>query len=355
MMPGDEQVDLYLNVCFRNIEAINYSRLVDYANSNNLSMMDHRVLEYSTKFKNRFEISYKFDELSERLYFSISRYIHPPNICYQVQGIGQEFDIKRNIINNVTFIQVGYSLGYPNIHDYDNFVSLYNIGVLETKEVVAKQNTFVIKKLEYPYTDNCLYYTKIDIEKLFIQCTIDKYNALGRSIYVSEYESKYENLTYSDSTIGCSEITPDNDKCDRVAIFSYIQKEDIEHSNLGNDYINIAGDWGDLPQFVIQSKPRIDNIDYVTYIFGTFGSWIGFSFLMLNPIPLFFVSDKSSNIVDPTPDTASDAMDADKERMITKINQLIAANNRTNVKFNRIESILIQLDGKLESILGNSH
>lgn len=42
------------------------------------------------------------------------------------------------------------------------------------------------------------------------------------------------------------------------------------------------------PSFVIKSKPRIDNIDYVTYIFGAFGAWLGFSFISINPVPYLF-------------------------------------------------------------------
>lgn len=37
----------------------------------------------------------------------------------------------------------------------------------------------------------------------------------------------------------------------------------------------------------MESKPRIDNIDYVTYIFGALGSWFGFSFIQLNPVGIF--------------------------------------------------------------------
>ena len=33
------------------------------------------------------------------------------------------------------------------------------------------------------------------------------------------------------------------------------------------------------------SKPKIDDIDYVTYILGALGSWFGFSFIGINPIP----------------------------------------------------------------------
>ena len=37
--------------------------------------------------------------------------------------------------------------------------------------------------------------------------------------------------------------------------------------------------------FAVVSKPRIDNIEFVTFILGALGSWIGFSFVGINPIP----------------------------------------------------------------------
>ena len=40
--------------------------------------------------------------------------------------------------------------------------------------------------------------------------------------------------------------------------------------------------------FSVISKPKIDDIDYVTYILGALGSWIGFSFIGINPIPHLF-------------------------------------------------------------------
>ena len=41
----------------------------------------------------------------------------------------------------------------------------------------------------------------------------------------------------------------------------------------------------DDPSFEMESKPRINAIDFITYIFGALGSWIGFSFLVINPVP----------------------------------------------------------------------
>ena len=45
---------------------------------------------------------------------------------------------------------------------------------------------------------------------------------------------------------------------------------------------------GNDPSFRIESKPRIDNIDYITYICGALGTWFGICALNFNPFPIFF-------------------------------------------------------------------
>ena len=42
-----------------------------------------------------------------------------------------------------------------------------------------------------------------------------------------------------------------------------------------------------VPSQRIVSRPKIENIDYMTYILGALGSWIGFSFIRLNPVNKF--------------------------------------------------------------------
>ena len=43
------------------------------------------------------------------------------------------------------------------------------------------------------------------------------------------------------------------------------------------------------PSYHIQSHPKIQNVDYVTYIFGAFGTWFGFSFILFNPVKYIFL------------------------------------------------------------------
>ena len=43
------------------------------------------------------------------------------------------------------------------------------------------------------------------------------------------------------------------------------------------------------PSFAIYSKERINPIDYVTFILGTVGTWLGISMVSFNPVPMLFV------------------------------------------------------------------
>ena len=56
------------------------------------------------------------------------------------------------------------------------------------------------------------------------------------------------------------------------------------------------------PSFAAESKLRIDDIDFVTYILGALGPWLGFSFLAVNPIP-YLVPTQEAQDTDVTPIT----------------------------------------------------
>lgn len=197
-----------------------------------------------------------------------------------------------------------------------------------------KENTFVVYKLEYPYTDNCIHYTKYSRHAGIRDCMMKNYGALDTVSTVSYKDNRYINSTYLKRTDICDWETFDNPMCKEVSIFTYIEKDDKESEDTFDDYIFILEDWGSLPQFSIQSKPRIDNIDYVTYIFGTLGSWFGFSFLMLNPIPWIFVSRKHS-IQSNHDESIKKNAENEMNRMKYKINQLVSVINQMKLDTNK--------------------
>lgn len=89
-----------------------------------------------------------------------------------------------------------------------------------------------------------------------------------------------------------------------------------------NEIINLSGrqilvelEPDSDPFFVIESKPRIDNIEYITYVLGATGSSFGFSFLMMNPIPYFITAVTESSALahsEEKKDSASENSSADR-------------------------------------------
>lgn len=89
-----------------------------------------------------------------------------------------------------------------------------------------------------------------------------------------------------DSLINCTKLYPKHD-CNQTT-FLFQDSINSYHWGYNVTYVSIEIKPDIEPSFLIISKPRIDNIDYVTYIFGTFGFWFGFSFIMINPVLWFF-------------------------------------------------------------------
>lgn len=107
-------------------------------------------------------------------------------------------------------------------------------------------------------------------------------NELASKRIISIHDTSYFNKTrYHSNEESCNNLPPDCNKT--VHITSAATGEKTSESPEVD--VGIYPNDGNEPSFTLESKPRIDNIDYVTYILGALGSWLGFSFLGVNPIP----------------------------------------------------------------------
>ena len=82
--------------------------------------------------------------------------------------------------------------------------------------------------------------------------------------------------------------TVKKDDCEITSSFST-----VEMKNGYRDGWSIEQRWSEDPSFEIKSQPKIEDIDFITYICGACGTWIGFSFLMLDPTPWIFQYQKN--------------------------------------------------------------
>ena len=79
------------------------------------------------------------------------------------------------------------------------------------------------------------------------------------------------------------------------------------------------------PSFMIESKARINIIDFITYIMGALGSWIGFSFLLINPVPFIFkikdnaIAASEATSSDSNQDEMSNRNKLDSDRMKSRM------------------------------------
>ena len=96
--------------------------------------------------------------------------------------------------------------------------------------------------------------------------------------------------------IACKTMYHIHDDCNQEVIFTQVSAQNDASIKINTNNITLLIVEGNQPSFKIVSKPKIDDIDFITYIFGALGSWFGFSFLACNPIPFILkVQDGSSS------------------------------------------------------------
>ena len=155
--------------------------------------------------------------------------------------------------------------------------------------------SYTSKKLPWPYIDNCYDYTAIGYMNR-LDAVTDCLNTLAfeRNATLSARKVfKPTESTYGDYSIDADNRTDIADcvyasgqfDCDQSVYFVDVTSTNKVQVSQRGLYFHIENDKD--ASFFIESKPRIDNIDYVTYVLDAMGSWLGFTFLMLNPVPHF--------------------------------------------------------------------
>lgn len=99
------------------------------------------------------------------------------------------------------------------------------------------------------------------------------------------------------------------------------------------------------PSFVLESKPRIDDIDFVTYILGALGSWLGFSFLGVNPIP-YLLRTEDAQDTDVKPVTTDRLAQVKRDCFQNKI-----SNRRLDFKYWRHEDAIKRLEERFNRLI----
>lgn len=150
-----------------------------------------------------------------------------------------------------------------------------------------------MNKLLPPYTDGCHEYKlpnqsyrsrNIAIDECVNNFVIQIYNISSSMMFHFTGDDHIESIYPSSDIVDRCEQKYWRDNC-------HTQQHIVEYYNQRQKYsckliINVL--FGDKASYVIDSAALMDDIDFVTYIFGALGTWFGFSFLMCNPMNIMF-------------------------------------------------------------------
>lgn len=209
--------------------------------------------------------------------------------------------LKRDI-ENVTFISLSIGNKLPGF-DHKRLHAVNQLG--ERKEIISigiSSYSYKIQKLEKPYTDNCRNYSSTSpysLRRLAIEYCKNK-RSMDYENIISDYHVCYPGERHNNLSInmGSTDEEPCHKKypqldCIQSLYFTKADDFKLLRRNL-KPAVVFRSITGKDPSFIIASKASIDNIDFLTYVLGALGAWIGFSFIGINPIP--FVLKYSDDI-----------------------------------------------------------
>ena len=285
IQPEDVKYEKYINWCFRSDEMYN---ITGY---DRLTMGERMAMAMNPG--EMFRIGGTLHPIAKE---NASVYLNTPkSICFQIAGT--PIILFGAYARRVTIFEIMLSNHVPDVD-----ANRFHPHVLNTENDISALVTltsydYYVHKLKYPYTDNCFnyaiegYYDNFDaINYCYNQRTGG--NVLNNvNIYSSD--SRYFNSTvgsYNESVHNdCSKLFYRSD-CDRNVTYT---RSSLTTIGTGLSVTYCLKLSSQDPSFVIQSKEKIDLIDYVSFILGTFGTWLGISFLSLNPIPRLFVVNQA--------------------------------------------------------------
>lgn len=320
-MPEEvKDADRVLNLCFENDAILDTDKYVDLLTQTpELAFLLPKKDEKRQKrnflsmisVKERFSIT-KENILVKELFTptpTTVTFIIGSVFCYQValtnaggaKGKG-DVSISHDDLSDATELYVSFSsslpyFDYQRLQTLTNFIGVKKDDAWEKVYYDARSFFYVTNRLEWPYSDKCVDY-------------VERYGYADRLDAVTDYDniariekekslSKYKVFTKNDtiflnaSTLFGTQFTVDGasfyDKmdCRRKAYFTIVDRVVSYKDAKQMRALNIDATKSADPSFVIESKPRVDDIAFVTYIFGALGTWVGFSFLVLNPVPYF--------------------------------------------------------------------
>lgn len=178
--------------------------------------------------------------------------------------------------------------------------------------------SYNITRKEPPYVDNCFDYSKtkyVDWNGAIAECVntfttssegnritalkiLDGSSNTDMKLQRLDKEGwfKYENDTiFQEKYIDICRQTYDEPDCHIENTFTEFVGEPQEDKQRTTDfYLEFSQVFTDDSSFSIQSSPKFELVDYVSFVLGCLGTWLGFSFLGLDPISFIFKTENNA-------------------------------------------------------------
>ena len=230
--------------------------------------------------KERFEITYKSNETFSNTHSPkiIDELIRSSDYCYQFVLLAVYLNRKMLERKHLYFkVAIGRQ-GAP--FDGKRLVTVDIEWRNVTQAFEIKSYSFDITKLKSPYTDHCYDYTSygfMDRNDAIANCTSDSTHLSDEKVVLkSKYNSSNATL-WDKRDVRFPECDESKFEVD-CNVKQYLTQVSVMKVDLINDPLIFFFNDTDA-SFSIISKVKIDDIDYVTYILGAMGTWLGFSFI----------------------------------------------------------------------------
>ena len=296
IMPEKDQFKKYLNFCFWASDTIRYDKYRKYLKKygyENDSRIDqwgfkgdfiYKFLSMDEQLETVLDTEIEMDLMNERKAF-----LWTVLVCHQLNGKNDEIAVyTRTRMNNVSYIWMSTSW-YPDDYSWERNVQIKH-EVNTTSIINLAINSYYVHRLSSPFADECINFPKLHLKNKYhamYNCTEKDGNKtmMSQSRMVTKGD---EHLTTFKR--GFKHVMGDCGKynrseCYSQTIFTQILSKNTFRPKDENYYYFIAFQQSNQPSTIVRSNAKIGFVDLITYIFGALGTWIGFSFLQLNPFP----------------------------------------------------------------------
>lgn len=223
---------------------------------------------------------------------------HIPNISF-----GSKTYLNQKYLLNTSFIFLAVGRTFPDIDRHRIFPTTELSENDRMITISIESHSYFVTKLSFPYVDDCINYSKFGFrnqDDAITKCVRNISTLYG---FMTRNDSSFLHsrtlvriLSPKEHLRGC-DLKYEKDDCVKESMFTIIHQYMQPRVNKTNteligiddpdNLIELYMDRSNEPSFKVESKPRIDPIDFITYILGAMGSWLGFSFIACNPIPYF--------------------------------------------------------------------